>query len=593
MLGLSFLKLRASRIIVLALISANFLYAIQHEMHLFTYASRDKIQYGISAAISSLNYGLRGYLGYNKVSECINPAPDDHTRGWISVNTGLPPTRYIWSGNFAGGDCAGYLNSLITGALNIQDVAAIGIHTLEGTEPGVVDYYKLSFILFGYQYQSFLYFYFLILTTQSLLFLYQFRRDSLLVTLLVLFLLAHYMTLTALQFPGDQLKTPDNPRFLPVLAILPVAHICMLTLQKYKPSVISVLAAVTQAAQLPLITHSRNSALWTLFPITAVTGFAIYHWVRSLRRVPTKNGHSETTEPQIQPIGIRPRLWPTFIALGILFAGQGIYRARLSPVYLEENNVSGHTFWHPLFVGLALHPAILHEYTGQIPNSIKDNLWSSNESFVGNLKNFFFSRASDPGHISDHFSYLAIIKDYQRRGKSPKLIFGENYSLSEDGVAFKPNEVNFRSFDRELQNIVMDVIRKHPVQVLEQIFVYKPAQFTWYYLTCYIPFKYECAFWGGRNTNLITSYSLLLIFLVVSFSVALLWNVPFLGPVPWFLVLLLGSAMIPTLAIFPEPWLIGDAVLVLTLCQLFVVLLVVRAVLKSILLVIKQSTLVR
>lgn len=587
------LNLRVSSIVVLALVAANLLYAVQHEMHLYTHASQDKIQYGMSAAISSLQYGLHGYLGYNKVAECLKTALDDWTDSWFDVSVDSPPTRYIWSADFAELQCSGfkykdYLNTLITAALNIEDIEDAGTHTLEGTEPGIVDYYKLSFIVFGYRYQSFLYFYFLILVTQSVLFLYQFRRDNLIVALLVLFLLAHYMTLTALQFPGEQLKTPDNPRFLPVLAILPVAHICILTLQGYKPTMFRVLGALAQTVQLPLIMHARNSAQWALFPVIAVTGLMLYHWVRCLK-VLAKQTRDKTLELKIQPIDLRAQLWPPVIALGIVLAGQGIYRARLSPVYMKDSNIAGHVLWHPIFVGLALHPVIQHEYTGQIPNFKSDHLWSPNKSFIKNLKNFFFSRASDPGHYSDNLSHFALYKEYKRLGKSLNNIYGENYSFGVEGMRMDPKQLNYRIFEHELRNIVIEVVLKHPVQVLEQIFIYKPAQFTWYYLTCYIPFKYECAFWGGRNNNLIAPYSLLLIFSVITYTVALIWNMPSLGPVPGFLLLLLGSALIPTLVIFPEPWLIGDAVLVLTLCQLFIVLLVIRAIVKSILLVINQQ----
>ena len=127
------LNLRISSMVVLALVAANLLFAIQHQMHLHIHASGDKIQHGMSAAISSLQYGLHGYLGYNKVAECLKPWLDESTDNWFDVSAGSPPTRYIWTTNFAGIKCSGYLNTLITGALKLEAIVDTETHILEAT----------------------------------------------------------------------------------------------------------------------------------------------------------------------------------------------------------------------------------------------------------------------------------------------------------------------------------------------------------------------------------------------------------------------------------------------------------------------------
>ena len=226
------------------LIAANFLFAIQHEMHLYSFEPRHVHQLAISTAISRLQYGLPGYLGYNTISKTISSSLDHIVTNVYIVDTGL--------------------NLRIRDALDLSPSpnyleatsAYNGTHSLQGLiGPGLVDYYILSFLLFGYQFQSLLYFYFLLLAIQSVIFFLQFRQDDHYIAVLMLFLVAHYMTLTALRFPGNQLDAPNNYRFLPVLAILPMIHICLLALYQHRVSTPTIVSAVAQAALLAFIIH--------------------------------------------------------------------------------------------------------------------------------------------------------------------------------------------------------------------------------------------------------------------------------------------------------------------------------------------------
>ena len=186
---------------------------------------------------------------------------DHHTDSWFSV--------------------VGNLNLYITNALKLQTVARDGTHTLSShITPGLVDYYSLSFLLFGYQFQSLLYFYFLLLAIQCLIFFVQFRDADHISAMLILFLVAHYMTLTALRFPSNQLDAPNNYRFLPVLAILPILHICLLSLYQRKVNTPVVLGAVAQALLLAFIIQCRSSAYWVLVAIACVAAWPLYSQAR-------------------------------------------------------------------------------------------------------------------------------------------------------------------------------------------------------------------------------------------------------------------------------------------------------------------------
>ena len=237
-------KTLSSGLVVMILVAASYVFAIRAEMHLFSFEPRPVHQLAISAAISRLKYRLPGYLGYRTVFKALDRSFDNIDDSYYPV--------------------VGNLNPYITNALKLQNVAHDETHTLRGQfSPALVDYYSLSFLLFGYQFQSLLYFYFLLLAIQSLIFFVQFRHTDNIIAMLILFLIAHYMTLTALRFPGNQLDAPNNYRFLPVLAILPMLHLCLLSLYQRKVTTPCVLGAVAQSLLLAFIIQCRSSALGT------------------------------------------------------------------------------------------------------------------------------------------------------------------------------------------------------------------------------------------------------------------------------------------------------------------------------------------
>ncbi len=68
-----------SGVVVVLPVAANFVLAIRREMHLFTSYVRNQMHWSCSIAISSLNYGLPGYLGHNAVKNATAPHFDEHT----------------------------------------------------------------------------------------------------------------------------------------------------------------------------------------------------------------------------------------------------------------------------------------------------------------------------------------------------------------------------------------------------------------------------------------------------------------------------------------------------------------------------------
>ncbi len=554
-------KTLTSGLVVMILVAASYVFAIRAEMHLFSFEPRPVHQLAISAAISRLKYGLPGYLGYRTVFKALDRSFDNIDDSYYPV--------------------VGNLNPYITNALKLQNVAHDETHTLRGQfSPALVDYYSLSFLLFGYQFQSLLYFYFLLLAIQSLIFFVQFRHTDHIIAMLILFLVAHYMTLTALRFPGNQLDAPNNYRFMPVLAILPMLHICLLSLCQRKVNTPVVLGAVAQALLLAFIIQCRSSAYWVLVPVACVAAWPLHLQVRR-RKSQVLAITNAPPAPHWLLHSVATSWLPVLLVFGMVFSIGSFYRSQLAAVYLEDPNAAAHQFWHPVFTGLALHPDIRLEYTGMVPADISDRSKKEN-NIISKLKGFYFKYTFE-GHASDQFSFVAVAKRYAVLGKDPKSVFGATARINKDVVAFDWGEAQASVYDREVGKLVWEVVLKYPGVVLEQVFIAKPVLFSWYYLTCYIPFKYECAFWGGRNNHLTEPLALLVIFTGLAYALLLARKNPgaSVHGVLGLVLLSFGCSLIPSLLIYPEPWIIGDAVVALTLCQLFIVFLFFRIILNK------------
>lgn len=582
------IKTLASGPVVLLLIAASYLFAIQSEMHLYITEPRPSHLLSISVAISKLKYGLSGYVGYNSVLENLSIALNEFSDNGNPVENPCNNNVKLRMCFFS----SPLLNKGILAAMELKDVAHRGIHTMQGQlGPGLVDYYSLSFLLFGYQFQSLLYFYFFLLTIQSLIFFLQFRNNDHNILMLILFLVAHYMTLTALRFPGNQLNAPNNYRFLPVLAILPMLHICLLSAYQRKVSAPTILGAVAQAVLLAVIIHCRASAYWTLVPIALLAVLSLYLWARNRKSLALAEMNAPPAANALLH-SLAPRWWPALVVFVVVISMGSFYRSQLAPVYTTDPNAGAHPFWHNVFIGLALHPDIRREYTGLIASEFYftwtpdglvpiDNR-TNDHGFVEKIKQTL-SWITIQGHANDQFSYLAVAQKYVALGKSPNLVFGSSAQVEADSITFDWAETQATVYDHEVGKLVLDVVLKHPILVLEQVFIAKPVLFTWYYLTCYLPFRYECAFWGGRNTHLTEPLSLIVIFLGLVFALMLARKSPTVRLYGEFGILLLsfGGSLIPTLLVYPEPWIIGDAVVALTMCQLFLVFLFLRATLNK------------
>ena len=186
-------------ILVLIIVSVAYILAIKNGEQISTLGSHTTwFSETLAATISQIEYNLNGYVGFNKIyyfllnHETIN---DD----------------------------------ILNQARLLKDVGSDGIFTVN-TDLGYQNYSLLAFSLFGYSISSLFYLYFTILIVSVCLYILAFKNDNIYKVILLIFLLSFLLMVPAAERLGSNIAVIYSYRFMTLLAILPLIHICLYTL---------------------------------------------------------------------------------------------------------------------------------------------------------------------------------------------------------------------------------------------------------------------------------------------------------------------------------------------------------------------------
>ena len=337
-------RLHAVQIIAAAMIGlflwAAFRSGLVRDLHsTFADQSWGRVQFAIGSAITSLYHGGYGYT----ISDVI--------RG-VLANAGLTATPDLLK-------AAG-----LTFPENLRDPVVIEsaikkaiVHNWpfnpneqvtgsSGDDVGLVDYVRLSFILFGAKVIGFFLTYFTLVATSFLAAIIAFRKVPGILALFVLYAVALFVLFKSALLDLDVVGILD-PRFLSTLALVPAAHIALAILVRLRPSAEQVGLVAIQSAILIFGYWIRSSAFWTMLGLIGfvilIAGYALW------RRQPEQ----------------LVRNWP-FAVLGLLAAGHFMYVSlALHPVYQSANERPHHPLWHALLFGVATHPDWLTKHAPQ------------------------------------------------------------------------------------------------------------------------------------------------------------------------------------------------------------------------------------
>jgi multisubunit Na+/H+ antiporter MnhG subunit len=242
----------------------------------------------------------------------------------------------------------------------LSDYCGLGdqVRGLGGDDVGYVDFAKIAFFLFGLQIRALYYLFFLIYGLTLLCALIERNSDRLGQVILLtvagmIYVSCYYSDFLVIPEPagsGNML----NPRFIPVLAVIPSIHILIMLVDKAAPSWRRIAIVVFQSGAIFFAIHMRVSAIWWA---PAIFAAAAALFLLSLKGK-SRGGDSWR-------VSIRRGLtaqWPALIVLVVVFGGLKLVGWSLHPAYRQGGWVSYHTVWHAIYYSLQLHPQYVEKY---------------------------------------------------------------------------------------------------------------------------------------------------------------------------------------------------------------------------------------
>jgi hypothetical protein len=229
---------------------------------------------------------------------------------------------------------------------------------------GFTDFTRLAFWIFGVHVRSFYYLFFLLYGASLGLALLERRGDRVGQGILVGIAALVYATCfySNLMFPEPPgLGNMLNPRFMPVIGLVPMVHLLLVTIHRAPVTVAQVAIVVFQSALVFFALHIRATAAWLVAALAIAVGAILLVDL-------VANG---------APVALRGALrhcWPALLALAIVVAGTQVVSLSLHPVYRQEGWLQHHAFWHSVYYSLAFHPKYMERFSAMHDGALGDEM---------------------------------------------------------------------------------------------------------------------------------------------------------------------------------------------------------------------------
>jgi hypothetical protein len=339
----------------LVLAFASYSYGKRHH---FDHWVPEAIEYEnvkVAAALSEMVYGFkRGYVAHTQVYDALR-------KGGMTIDANyLKAIGRTFPENLSD---VTLLNKALEDASRLgqlRDARKIitDIKPVEPIDLGTVDFYRLSFEIFGLRVQSFFKMYYLLYLASIALFVLGWWRRLEAMTVMLTIVAWHMFAQAFLVggVPPEQVfgvATPYSYRFVTVLGIVSAFHIVLALLCPPRSSVASVIALIGQVAILFFVSTMRRSALWEVLwgasILIGLSGLVIAcRWKVFANRLGSES----------LPDRLRHALsWPA-MTFAIVFALLTVaHSSRVDKAYhFSDEWIPYHMVWHSMFVGLSLHP---------------------------------------------------------------------------------------------------------------------------------------------------------------------------------------------------------------------------------------------
>jgi hypothetical protein len=334
----------------------------------------------------------------------------------------------------------------------LADYCGTAIRGLGADDVGYVDFAKLAFYLFGLHIRAFYYLFFLIYGLTLFVALIERHRDPMGQVVLLaaagLIYVSCYYSDFLLPEPGGS-GNMLNPRFMPVLALIPGIHLLQILIDKAAPNWWRVAIIIFQSSVIFLAIHIRASAiLW----VPALLLAAVVLFLLSLKG---SKGSAETWR-SVTYRGLTAQ-WPALVSLVVIFGGLKAVAWSMHPTYREGGWLSYHVVWHSIYYSLQFHPKYVEKYDAYHEGKKFDEM-----PFAG---------------------ALAYLKEHPEEDKPELFIAGRSLKYS--------------AMERLVQLAFFEFLRRDPWFVFETFVIVKP-KFIWNAIVDATMTEWRRAGWKAR-----------------------------------------------------------------------------------------------
>ena len=340
-------------LIAFFLFGATFRTGIHYGMdHKVSWEAWGRVSQAISAIMTAERYGEGGYALSNLIFSELN------ARGF----TGNPEVAQKLGKNVPENLQASFLDDVLQRMWrdlpNISEHGRTEMRGLGADDIGYVDFVRVAFSMFGLHIRSFYYLFFLIYGISLLLALVERAQDRvgqgiILITASVVYASCYYADFLLLPEPQGS-GNMMNPRFMPVLGLIPTVHILLVMVDGVRPQWPKVAFLLPQAGFVFFAVHIRATAVWLL------AALVLAMILLSLPLI----GDAVRGRAALRVVARRFLIaqWPAVMALLIVFGGLQIVSLSLHRSYKEGGWLQHHAMWHSIYYSLQYHPRFVEKY---------------------------------------------------------------------------------------------------------------------------------------------------------------------------------------------------------------------------------------
>jgi hypothetical protein len=273
----------------------------------------------LGIAISESRYGTSGFVGLADVADALG-------KGGFAIQPQEARVRYL-------SDHPEIADKILKQATELQHVDRSRTFVLEANETGMIDWYLLSFKLFGYHIRGFYWLFVICVAAIAGSFLLSFRHTPIFIAPSLLYLSMLATVPYELNLSDLQIATPASARFLPLVCLYPVIFALTLSASARRFRAIHVLTAAMAGLVFAFCANTRSYAFWQLgAPVTLIA------WIWLARR---RFGRWLPWCNTVSRYAIAP-----LVVFGIVAgAGVGIHHLRKDQAAYAQNIFFGHEYW--------------------------------------------------------------------------------------------------------------------------------------------------------------------------------------------------------------------------------------------------------